>query len=69
MNLAIRYILINVAIGAGGQMMLKKGMGEKGPLSLSLSGISWVAPFGALGQTPTCSLAWLFMQVPPLSGL
>jgi drug/metabolite transporter (DMT)-like permease len=44
MNLAIIYILISVLAGALGQILLKKGMGSMGPLTLSLDqvgGILW----------------------------
>jgi len=37
MNLAIVYILISVLGGAAGQVLLKKGMGSMGPLTLSLN--------------------------------
>ncbi len=36
MNIAIVYILISVLGGAFGQLMLKKGMGSMGPLTLSV---------------------------------
>ena len=36
MNLAIAYILVSVLSGAIGQVLLKKGMGGMGPLTLSL---------------------------------
>ncbi len=36
MNVAIGYILISVLGGALGQILLKKGMGSMGPLTLSL---------------------------------
>lgn len=44
MNLAIIYILISVLAGALGQILLKKGMGTMGPLTLSMDqvgGILW----------------------------
>ena len=44
MNLAIIYILISVLAGALGQILLKKGMGSMGPLTLStdqVGGILW----------------------------
>jgi drug/metabolite transporter (DMT)-like permease len=44
MNLAIVYILISVLAGALGQILLKKGMGTMGPLTLSMDqvgGILW----------------------------
>jgi len=44
MNLAIIYILISVLAGALGQILLKKGMGAMGPLTLSMDqvgGILW----------------------------
>jgi len=44
MNLAVIYILISVLAGALGQILLKKGMGSMGPLTLSLDqvgGIIW----------------------------
>jgi multidrug transporter EmrE-like cation transporter len=44
MNLAVVYILICVLAGALGQILLKKGMGSMGPLTLSLDqvgGIIW----------------------------
>ena len=37
MNVAIVYILISVLGGAAGQVLLKKGMGSMGPLTLSLN--------------------------------
>jgi drug/metabolite transporter (DMT)-like permease len=37
MNLAIIYILISVLSGAVGQVLLKKGMGSMGPLTLSVN--------------------------------
>ena len=36
MTLAIFYILISVVAGAAGQVLLKKGMGSMGPLTLSI---------------------------------
>ena len=44
MNVAIVYILISVLGGAAGQVLLKKGMGSMGPLTLSvdqLGSILW----------------------------
>ena len=37
MKLAIFYILVSVLAGAFGQVLLKKGMGSMGPLTLSLN--------------------------------
>ena len=37
MSIAIAYILVSVVAGATGQILLKKGMGSMGPLTLSLS--------------------------------
>ncbi len=37
MNIAIVYILISVLGGAAGQVLLKKGMGSMGPLTLSVN--------------------------------
>lgn len=37
MNVAVGYILISVLGGAAGQVLLKKGMGSMGPLTLSPS--------------------------------
>ncbi len=37
MNIAVIYILISVIGGAVGQVLLKKGMGGMGPLTLSAS--------------------------------
>jgi len=37
MTLAIVYILISVLTGAIGQVLLKKGMGSMGPLTLSMN--------------------------------
>jgi drug/metabolite transporter (DMT)-like permease len=36
MTLAIFYILVSVVAGAAGQVLLKKGMGSMGPLTLSI---------------------------------
>jgi drug/metabolite transporter (DMT)-like permease len=36
-NIAVVYILISVVAGAAGQVLLKKGMGSMGPLTLSLN--------------------------------
>jgi drug/metabolite transporter (DMT)-like permease len=36
MTLAILYILVSVVAGAAGQVLLKKGMGSMGPLTLSI---------------------------------
>ena len=44
MTLTIVYILISVLAGAIGQLLLKKGMGSMGPLTLTinqLGGILW----------------------------
>ena len=44
MNLAIIYILISVLCGAIGQVLLKKGMGNMGPVTLTVNqlvGILW----------------------------
>ena len=44
MSLAIAYILVSVVLGATGQILLKKGMGGMGPLTLSagqLGSILW----------------------------
>ena len=37
MSVAIAYILVSVVLGATGQILLKKGMGSMGPLTLSVS--------------------------------
>jgi drug/metabolite transporter (DMT)-like permease len=37
MSVAIAYILVSVVLGATGQILLKKGMGGMGPLTLSVS--------------------------------
>lgn len=37
MSVAIAYILVSVVLGAMGQILLKKGMGSMGPLTLSAS--------------------------------
>ena len=37
MNVAVIYILISVLGGAAGQVLLKKGMGSMGPLTLSVN--------------------------------
>ena len=37
MSIAIIYILISVVAGAAGQVLLKKGMGSMGPLTLSIN--------------------------------
>ena len=42
MNLAILYILVSVVLGAAGQILLKKGMGSMGPLTLSLDGVGGI---------------------------
>ncbi len=39
MNIAIVYILISVVGGAAGQVLLKKGMSDMGPLTISASQI------------------------------
>jgi drug/metabolite transporter (DMT)-like permease len=36
-NVAVVYILISVVAGATGQILLKKGMGSMGPLTLSVN--------------------------------
>jgi drug/metabolite transporter (DMT)-like permease len=36
MKLTILYIMVSVVTGAAGQVMLKKGMGSMGPLTLTL---------------------------------
>ncbi len=44
MNIAIAYILISVLLGAGGQILLKRGMASMGPLTLSakeLGNVVW----------------------------
>ena len=44
MSVAIAYILVSVVLGAVGQILLKKGMGSMGPLTLSagqLGSILW----------------------------
>ena len=57
MNLAIVYILISVLSGAVGQVLLKKGMGSMGPLTLSvnqLGNILWrmgTNPYVIVGLT------------------
>jgi drug/metabolite transporter (DMT)-like permease len=38
-NVSIIYILISVLFGAIGQIMLKKGMGSMGPITLTLEGL------------------------------
>jgi drug/metabolite transporter (DMT)-like permease len=50
MNLAAIYILISVAIGATGQILLKKGMNDMGPLTLSLP---WSKLVGVLWRIAT----------------
>jgi drug/metabolite transporter (DMT)-like permease len=35
MNVAVVYILVSVLAGAAGQLLLKRGMGSMGPLTLS----------------------------------
>jgi drug/metabolite transporter (DMT)-like permease len=37
MKLAILYIMVSVLTGAAGQVMLKRGMGSMGPLTLTVS--------------------------------
>lgn len=37
MKLAILYIVVSVLTGAAGQVMLKRGMGSMGPLTLTVS--------------------------------
>ena len=39
MTIAIVYILMSVVLGAVGQILLKKGMGSMGPLTLSIGQI------------------------------
>lgn len=38
-NVSIIYILISVLFGAIGQIMLKKGMGSMGPITLTMQGL------------------------------
>ena len=67
MNVAIVYILISVLGGAAGQVLLKKGMGSMGPLTLSvdqLGSILWrmaTNPYVVFGWAFTCAapLFWL----------
>jgi drug/metabolite transporter (DMT)-like permease len=67
MTLAILYILISVAAGAVGQVLLKKGMGSMGPLTLSidqLGSILWrigTNPYVVIGLAiyVTGTLFWL----------
>jgi drug/metabolite transporter (DMT)-like permease len=40
MSLAIGYILVSVLTGAAGQVLLKKGMGNMGAITLSMNGLS-----------------------------
>lgn len=39
LNVSIIYILISVVFGAVGQILLKKGMGSMGPITLTLQGL------------------------------
>ena len=39
LNVSIIYILVSVVFGAVGQILLKKGMGSMGPVTLSLQGL------------------------------
>jgi drug/metabolite transporter (DMT)-like permease len=50
MNLAIVYILISVLAGATGQILLKKGMGSMGPLTLTTSQLG--ATLWRIGTNP-----------------
>jgi drug/metabolite transporter (DMT)-like permease len=50
MNLAIVYILISVLAGAIGQILLKKGMGSMGPLTLTTSQLG--ATLWRIGTNP-----------------
>jgi drug/metabolite transporter (DMT)-like permease len=55
MSVAIAYILVSVVLGAMGQILLKKGMGGMGPLTLSadqLGSILWrivTSPYVVIG--------------------
>jgi drug/metabolite transporter (DMT)-like permease len=67
MTLALAYILISVLAGAIGQILLKKGMGSLGPLTLSLDqffNILWrigTTPYVVIGLIiyVTGTLFWL----------
>ncbi len=67
MTLAILYILVSVVAGAAGQVLLKKGMGSMGPLTLSidqLGNILWrigTNPYVVIGLAiyVTGTLFWL----------
>jgi drug/metabolite transporter (DMT)-like permease len=67
MTLAILYILVSVVAGAAGQVLLKKGMGSMGPLTLSidqLGSILWrigTNPYVVVGLAiyVTGTLFWL----------
>lgn len=67
MNIAVLYILISVAGGAAGQILLKKGMSGLGPLTLSageLGSILWriaTNPYVVLGLSiyVASTLFWL----------
>ncbi len=67
MTLAILYILVSVVAGAAGQVLLKKGMGSMGPLTLSidqLGSILWrigTNPYVVIGLAiyVTGTLFWL----------
>ena len=48
MNIAFVYIMISVVGGAIGQVLLKKGMGSMGPLTLTLQSV-----FGVLWKMAT----------------
>ena len=50
MNVAIVYILISVLAGAIGQILLKKGMGSMGPLTLTASQLG--ATLWRIGTNP-----------------
>ena len=39
LNMSIIYILVSVLFGAVGQILLKKGMGSMGPVTLTLQGL------------------------------
>ena len=57
MSIAVLYILISVLGSAGGQVLLKKGMNNTGPVTLSLSQLPSVLwrmatnPYVAVGLT------------------
>jgi drug/metabolite transporter (DMT)-like permease len=50
MTIAIGYILISVLAGASGQVLLKKGMGSMGPLTLSVDQLFNI--FWRIGTNP-----------------